>query len=119
MGLSDNAVVVLVIIGAGFTLLVTGAIAKFFVRDRSTALDPFRDRPIEQSIYMRRLRQRNLAWAWREAKGGDDRYLSPDRASLGQRSGSTWTQQQMPIPEGRQEQQYYYYSTSDQTTPKG
>jgi hypothetical protein len=112
MGVPDNAVVVLVIIGAGFTLLVAGAIAKFYTTDRSTQLDPFRERSIEQSMYMRNVRQRNLAWMWREARSdGGSRYLSPGRRSSAH--GSMWTQR--PWQESSQER----WMGSEQTTPRG
>jgi hypothetical protein len=114
MGVPDNAVVVIVIIGAGFTLLVAGAIAKFYTRDRSTELDPFRERSIEQSMYMRNVRQRNLAWMWREARSeGSAMYLSPGRRSSAQ--ASTWTHFRQPGQESGQER----WMGSEQTTPRG
>lgn len=115
MSVSNNGVVILVIIGAGFVLLICAAIAQFFFEDSSTETDPFRERSIEQSMYMRNVRQRNLAWAWREARSAANRNYSSSRGNSGQRSGSMWAE--APMQEGSQER-YYGYTTSEQT-PRG
>ena len=117
MGVSNNGVVVIVIIAAGFTLLVGISITKFFADDRSGDPSAFREPSIEQATYMRSVRERNFAEARKEAGRAAWRSYSPRRESAGEQRGSAWAEREGQRWE--EHQHGYAYMSEGETTPRG
>lgn len=125
MGVSNNGVVVIVIIAAGFTLLVGISITRFFSSDRSGDPSAFREPSLEQATYMRSVRERNLALIQQEAGRiyGERLYSSPPpppvRESDVRQSWSALAEQARVRRESRQDQYAYTYTSEGETTPRG
>ena len=126
-GVSNNGVVVIVIIAAGFTLLVGISITRFFSSDRSGDPSAFREPSLEQATYMRRVRERNISLIQEEAgmSAGERLYSSPPpppvRESDVRQSWSALAEQARVRREstGRQDHYAYTYTLEGERTPRG
>jgi hypothetical protein len=117
MGVSNNGVVVIVIIAAGFTLIVGISITRFFSSDRSADPSAFREPSVEQATYMRSVRERNQEAIRKDAGRAAWRSYSPRREDVGgqghggtvhvEREGQRW-----------EEYQEGYYMSEGETTPR-
>jgi hypothetical protein len=116
MGVSNNGVVVIVIIAAGFTLLVGISITRFFSSDRSSDPSAFREPSIEQATYMRSVRDRNFAELRKEAGRAAWTSYSPRRESAAEQRGSAWTERGSQRWEEYQDG--YAYMSEGETTPR-
>lgn len=116
-GISDNGVVVIVIVAAGFTLLVGISITHFFSKDHSGERNAFTDPSIEQATYMRGIRERNLEATRKEAGRLAWRSYSPRRESSGWQGGSRTAERESQSWE--EHQRGYAYMSEGQTTPRG